>query len=190
MNGAGGFARSLRFGLLCAASCALWFLFAQPLVGRALALQSGFVVAAAAYLIAIAPRRSSGLTAAALLGMASVSLSLFGVGTATFASALAVAIGVLRSTWLWPVPRADAAAFARRFLCELALIGGGLAFAAQLSHARVFPEALALWGFLLVQSAFFVFESATAAAARTEETSLDPFEGSCRRLRAVLEKRS
>lgn len=190
MSGAGSFSRSLRFALLCAASCGLWVAFAAPVVGRTLAVESAFSLAAAAYLVGIAPRRATGMTAGTLLLAASALLMLAGVRASTFASALAVAIGVLRSAWLWPVSRGDAAAFARRFLAELALVGGGLAFAVKLGQAGVFPEALALWGFLLVQSAFFVLEGAAAPAVRAEPIAIDPFEGSCRRLRAVLEERS
>ena len=186
----GGFARSLRFAVLCAAACALWIVLAAPIAGRTLGVESALALATAAYLIGVAPRRASGMTAAALLLAASAALALVGMGPASFACALAVALGVLRSGWLWPVPRSDAAAFARRFIAELALVGGGLAFAARLSHAGVFPEALALWGFLLVQSAFFVLEGAAAPAVRGAEPPVDPFEGSCRRLRAVLEERN
>jgi hypothetical protein len=188
MSPSGGFAHSLRFAMLSAAACALWLTFAAPLLGRALALESALSLAAAAYLLGIAPRRATGLTAALLLLAVSGVLLLGGVRVATFASALAVAIGVLRSTWLWPIERGAAAAFARRFLAELALVGGGLAFAGQLIRAAIFPEALALWGFLLVQSAFFVLEGAAAQAGHAEQTSIDPFEDSCRRLRAALER--
>lgn len=182
------FAHSLRVAFVCAVACGLWLALAQPLVGRTLALQSGLAAAAAAYLIGIAPRRVRGTTAAALLLASSAVLILAGVRIAFFASALAVTLGVLRSTWLWRVPRGDAAAFARRFMLELALVAGGLAFAAELGHTGVFREALALWGFLLVQSVFFVLDGGAAAAASAEEVFVDPFEVSCRRLRAVLEK--
>jgi hypothetical protein len=186
----GGFSRSLRFALLCAAACGLWIAFAAPLLGRSFAVESAFALAAAAYLIGIAPRRATGMTAATLLLGASAALMLAGVRVSTFAGALAVGIGALRSAWLWPVSPGDAAAFARRFLAELALLGGGLLFAVKLGQAGVFPEALALWGFLLVQSAFFVLEGAAAPAVRAEPIAVDPFEGSCRRLRAVLEERN
>ena len=190
MSRPGGFSRSLRFALLCAAACGLWIVLAGPILGRKLAVESAFALAAGAYLIGIAPRRTTGMTAATLLLGASAVLMLAGVRASIFASALAVGIGVLRSAWLWPVSPGDAAAFARRFLAELALLGGGLAFAAKLGRADVFPEALALWGFLLVQSAFFVLEGAAAPAVRAQPMAIDPFEGSCRRLRAVLEERN
>jgi hypothetical protein len=185
-----GFARSLCFAVLCAGACAVWMPFAAPILGRTLAAELAFSAAAAAYLIGIAPRRTTGTTAAALLLAVCAALTVVGVRASTFAVALAAATGVLRSAWLWPVARGDAAAFARRFLAELALVGGGLAFGLQLVHSAVAREALALWGFLLVQSAFFVLEGAAAPAVRAETTALDPFEGSCRRLRAVLEERN
>jgi hypothetical protein len=190
MSRATPFSRSLRLALLCAVGCGLWIPFAAPLLGRTLAVESALSFAAAAYLVGIAPRRTLGMTAATLLLAGSALGVLLELRTATFASALAVAIGVLRSAWLWPVPRGDAAAFARRLVVELALVGGGLVFAAQLAHAGVFPAALALWGFLLVQSGFFVLQGATAPAIGAEPMAVDPFEGSCRRLRAVLEERS
>ncbi len=190
MSRTGSFSRSQRFALLCAAACGLWIALAAPLLGRGIAVQSAFAAAAAAYLIGIAPRRASGMTAAALLLGASAVLMLAGVRASIFACALAAGVGVLRSAWLWPVLPGDAAAFARRFAAELALLGGGLVFAAKLGHAAVLPEALALWGFLLVQSAFFVLEGAAAPACRAEPIAVDPFEGSCRRLRAVLEERN
>ncbi len=190
MNSAASFSGSLRFAVLCAAACALWIPCATPLFGRSFAVESGLAAATAAYLVGIAPRRATGSLAGALLLVASAALILVGVRSSTFASALAVAVAVLRSGWLWPVSRGDAAAFARRFLAELALVAGGLVFAAQLVRAAVFGEALALWGFLLVQSAFFVLEGAAAPAVRAEPVPIDPFEGSCRRLRAVLEERN
>ncbi len=187
---AGSFSRSLRLAFLGAAACGAWIAVAAPFLGRGFAIESAFALAGAAYLLGIAPRRATGMTAAALLLGASALLMLLAARVPTFATALAVALGVLRSGWLWPVSHGDAAAFARRFLAELALVGGGLVFAAKLGQATVFPEALALWGFLLVQSAFFVLEGAAAPAVHAEPIAIDPVEGSCRRLRAVLEERS
>ena len=90
---------------------------------------------------------------------------------------------------LYRDPHASVRDFALRCALEIALIGGGLALATHLFGDGRFPEAWAIWGFFLVQSAFFL--SRGRSAKRPGDTSAptepDPFEAACRRARELLE---
>jgi hypothetical protein len=67
---------------------------------------------------------------------------------------------------------------------ELALLLGGLLFARFLAGPSLLSAALALWGFLLMQSFFFL-----VAGGRSQATARDgdPFEQAHRRALALLE---
>jgi hypothetical protein len=69
---------------------------------------------------------------------------------------------------------------------EVALLVPGLLFARFLTGRALLSTAFAVWGFLLVQSFFFLVAGANAAAHRERRT--DPFEEAYRRAVILLER--
>jgi hypothetical protein len=97
--------------------------------------------------------------------------------TGELAIAFAAMLGIARSACLYP------AAPARAVLRELVLLVGGLLFARFLIGAAVPSTALALWGFFLVQSCFFLI---AGAPQRAPVGQLDPFDEAHRRALNLL----
>ncbi|MEE9278775.1 MAG: hypothetical protein V3V67_01240 [Myxococcota bacterium] len=185
-----GFGRGLLFAFLCAGAAPFYLGAAQIFLGWRLAFASYLLLAATVYLLGIARRPFAGLTAAGATGACGLALLVFGATGAELALVLGALIGLFRSGLLYPDRRAGARGFARRFAVEAGLIGAGLALGAYLLRGSLFPEAAALWGFFLVQSAFFLFAPAATAArsAAPEPAEIDPFERACRRARALLQQ--
>ena len=95
------------------------------------------------------------------------------------ALALAASVSFLRSGLLYESRPARAWAF------ELLLTGGGLALAASLLGRSELTMALAIWGFFLVQSGFFLVGGVREAPAPTARP--DPFEAAHARALALVE---
>jgi hypothetical protein len=93
--------------------------------------------------------------------------------------ALAVVLGIARSGFL------NRAAPARAVATEVVLLVGGLVFARFLAGGAT-GTALALWGFLLVQSCFFLVGGVEPRPADGRHP--DPFEDACARATEVLER--
>ena len=169
-------------GFAAAAGCGVMplLLVTAPLLGVRGALSLYLAGVAAAYVTAIAPSLRRGLGAGLFVG-------LLGVGLAAAAHALpelAVGLGVLlalaRSGFLY---RAQPG---RALAVEIALVGGGLLFARFLAGTSLLSVMLALWGFLLVQSVFFL-----VGGVRTREAGAahkDPFDAACERANAMLDR--
>jgi len=186
-----GFGRSLAFAAVAAAACPLYLAFAGLLLGWKLAMATYVVALAALYVLGIASRPARGLAAAAgvvLCGLAMLALGASGVGLAFGVAAL---LGALRSGLLCRGRAAGGDAFARRLAIEVGLLGGGLALAFHLGRSALAPEALAVWGFFMAQSAFFLIGGAEARAARRDDEAapdVDPFERAVRRAAALLDE--
>jgi hypothetical protein len=106
-----------------------------------------------------------------------------GVGLITgtlgeLALGLAVMLALARSAFLYRIP------LARAVVIEAALVVGGLLFARFLAGASILSVMLALWGFLLVQSVFFLVGA--VRARESESTCRDPFEAAYGRAVALL----
>ncbi len=184
-----GFGRSLLFAFLCAGASVFYLGAAQIFLGWRLAFASALLLAAVAYLLGVARRPTSGIAAAGATGLCGLGLLLLGATGSELAVALAALIGLFRSGLLYSDRGDGASGFARRFALEAGLLGAGLALGAYLLHGSLFPEAAALWGFFLVQSAFFLFAPAAAGRSReSEPREIDPFERACRRARALLQQ--
>jgi hypothetical protein len=91
-----------------------------------------------------------------------------------------VILGVARSGFLYR------AAPARAVALEVGLLVGGLVFARFLSATALFPTALAFWGFLLVQSLFFLVAGVRARPPGSR--GADPFEEAYQRATVLLER--
>jgi hypothetical protein len=68
---------------------------------------------------------------------------------------------------------------------EVGLVGGGLLLARFLAGPSLVAIMLAVWGFLLVQSFFFLVPGAREGARGTPQR--DPFDAAHERARALLD---
>jgi len=175
--------RTLSGGLLFAASAAAgvlpWLLVATRIVGSFGALALYLVATLAAYLAAIAPDRPRGVRAAAATVLAGLALAASADSIAALAVALALVLALGRSVFL------SVRSPARAVLVEAVLLLAGLAFARFLAGGPVFAVALAVWGFFLVQSLYFVVADARPRAIARRHP--DPFEDAHARALALLE---
>jgi len=189
VTGVATFPRTLVFGAAAAAGAPFALALLGPLFGEAGALAALAIAVSAAYLLGLARRPATGLGAALALTLSGVGGIALGATPLALAALCAVLIGVLRSGLL----RRDARAgsdFGRAFALEAALVGGGLALGAWLARGSAFPVSLALWGFFLVQSGFFLVGGPAAAAARDAAPAgeADPFERAQRRAQELLKR--
>ena len=76
----------------------------------------------------------------------------------------------------------------RALLVEASLLAAGLAFAKALAGSSVSSVALAVWGFFLVQSLFFL--AGGTAARPEEEFAEDPFDRARREAVRLMEEAS
>jgi hypothetical protein len=176
--------RTFSGGLLFAASAAAgvlpWLLVARPIIGSFGALALYLVASLAAYLAVIAPDGPRAARAAAASLLAGLALAASAESIAVLAVALALVLAVGRSLV------SDVRSPARAVLVEAALFAGGLSFARFLAAGPAFALVLAVWGFFLVQSLYFV-----VGDARSRETARchpDPFEDAHARALALLDE--
>ncbi len=172
------FGRSLLFAAIAAAGLLALAVALGPLhLPSVLACYVAAV--AAAYVVAIAPHRASGLAAGALAALLGVVLLLLplDIGQTAFGAALVVA--VCRSAILYR------ARPLRALLLELALLAGGLGLARSLADGSPASLALGLWGYLLVQSLFFLAGGVTVRSGC--DGRVDPFERARAGLLALLD---
>ena len=172
-----GFARTLGFGALAASTLPLSTLVLAPVLGGARALALHAVLAAAGYLAVMAPDARRRVAVAAGGGAAGL-LCLAWAGSNTgLLVALSLVVAVVRSGVL----------FRRGLARSLAVEGIVLLLAVATLHVLAVPglagRALALWGWFVVQSFYFL---PAGLAARARGTQGDPFERARRRLEELL----
>jgi hypothetical protein len=173
------FSRSLLFAALAAAAVVPWLVVAIPWLGSARALAFCLAATTAVYVGGLVPdraRRARVFLTTAVLGFALVLV------TRTLTEqvlGLAVLLAIVRSGFLHRAPLSRAVAI------EAVLVGTGLLFARFLSGPFPGGVAIALWGFFLVQSFYFLI-----GGIRTREASgrhPDPFEEARARMLAILD---
>jgi len=173
------FGRSAAFAAVAALAWMPWAMLVGPFLGVPAARALYLVAVAALYCGGLAkspPRRVSTTVLVAIVGCL---LALVARGTPELCLALAAALGVVRSGILRRTAPARAVAL------EAGLLIGGLVFARFLA-AGPLATALGVWGFLLVQSCFFLVGGITT---RVEDgRHPDPFEAACARATEVLER--
>jgi hypothetical protein len=172
-----GFARTLAFAALAAAGLAVAVVFGAPLFGGEGAARLYLIAAAALYALGLARDRSQRAAVLACGAVVGTALAVLPIGLG--ATAAAAACGI---------------AFARSALCgrrglhalvtEVTLMGVGLAVAHWLASGGLLALCTAVWGFFLVQSAYFLFASDGAA----ERAPRDPFEQARTSLVRLLEE--
>jgi len=174
-----GFARTLAFAAAAAAGWPAFLLVADPLLGTRIALSLYLVGAAVLYVAGLAPRRAQGACAGAAAAALGVGFLVFAPSAPFAALGAALGLGIGRSGLLYR------ARPARALAGEVALLGGGLLIARFLGGGRgPLDVALAIWGFGLVQSLFFLFGGVSPRG--DEAGSIDPFEVARRRLEELL----
>lgn len=183
------FARSALFAALAAAGCLPWAAVASPIVGPWNAQALYLVGITAFYLAGLSPASAGGppplpraMRTAVVAGLAAASLAVVARTTTELAIALAALLGIARSGFLYRAAPARAAA------TEIALLVGGLLFARFLAGSSPPSTSLALWGFLLVQSLFFLVAGTRPRSALAQHA--DPFDEAHRRAVALLERMS
>jgi hypothetical protein len=173
------------FGAVVAAGWLAWAVLAAPIIGLWDASALYLIGATAVSVVTLAgstggrPSVSRRITAALAVSVVAALLALCARTTTELCVALAVVFGVARSAFLYR------AAPARAVATELVLLVGGLLFARFLAGSSLLSWAIALWGFLLVQSFFFLVPGVHPRAAAVRG---DPFEEAHRRATALLER--
>ncbi len=174
------FTRSTLFAAVAAAGWLPWVLVAAPILGVSNARAFYLVGTTALYIAGLSPRATRQITAGALGGLVAGGLGLAAHTTTEVAIGLAMILGIARSGFLYRAAPARAAA------TEGALLLGGLLFARFLAGSPLAPTALALWGFLLVQSLFFLIAGVRVRSPGGQRA--DPFEEAHRRALTLLER--
>jgi hypothetical protein len=174
------FARSALFGAVAAAAWLPWVLVVAPLLGVWNARALYLVGVTAVYAAGLSPQGKRPLPVALATFPVAAVVALVAHTTAELAIGLATILGVARSGFFYR------AAPARAVATEVTLLLGGLVFARFLAGVSLTATALALWGFFLVQSLFFLV---AGVRARTRSGAHpDPFEEAHRRALALLER--
>jgi hypothetical protein len=172
-----GSTRSALFAAAAGAGVIIWLLAAGPVLGGRRALAVALALLPAIYLGGLAPRGAARLRVTAAAAVLGGVVGLAGATLAERALALGVLLGALRSGVVYRLQPGRAA------LAEVVLVGGGLLFARFLAGPSAFAIGLAVWGFFLVQSAFFLI-GGTRERSRAER---DPFDDALRQAAAILD---
>ena len=178
-SGARPFVRSLAFAAAAAAAMLVGTPLLAPVFGERAAVRFWIVACVVAYALVMAPSRGRAAQAAALAAAGGALLLALPTGFGAHVLGAAALLGVCRSAVLFR------ARPARAFVLESVLLCAGLALAAFLAGGTVLRVALGVWGFWLVQSAFF---AVGGIAARPDDAAQeDPFERARTRILALLE---
>jgi hypothetical protein len=174
------FLRSAVFGVVAAAGWVPWVAVAGPIAGVWNARALYLIGVTTVYVGGLSPRGARRMTAALVAGLIATAVAFAVRSTAELSIGLAVILGIARSAFLYRSTPARAVAK------EAALLVGGLVFARFLAGPSLASTGFAIWGFLLVQSLFFLTSSpgARPQAGRI----IDPFEEAHRRALALLER--
>ena len=172
-----GFGRSLAFGALAGAGLLVAHPITAPIFGPALALRLYLVGAAVLYAAGLSARPRTALAAGALGTGLAIPLLALPLDLAATATGAAVIVGLIRSGMLYRARPLRACA------AELVLQSAGLGLAGFLFEGGLVSVALAVWGYLLVQSVFFLIGG---MAPRRAESASDPFDRARAELLALL----
>jgi hypothetical protein len=173
-----GFSRSVAFGAAAAAAYVPFALAIGPALGRQGALFAFLALLIPFYLTGIGLTRRRGVAAAVLATGIIVATT---VSYATVREGLvvvALALGLARSGLAQP------GTFVRSVVLETLLFVGGLSVASVLVGSSTLSVAIALWGFFLVQSVFFLVAGPRSSSS---QGSIDPFDEAHDRATAILD---
>ena len=174
------FGRSVLLAAIIGAAWPAFALVAAPLLGARAALSLYVVGATAVYVAAIAPSIARGVATALVAVAIALGFAVVAGTPGAVVLGAALALGCARSGLLH---RGRAA---RVLAVEALLLGGGLLLARFLFAPGALGTALALWGFFLVQSAFFAIGG--LRVRDSDGVAPDRFECARRRALALLEE--
>lgn len=173
------FSRTLWFAALVAVGLPAAVLALAPGLGGRTALSLYIAASAGLYLVGCAPGRGAGLRAAIPVAAAGGLIPLLAATPEQAAALSAAMIGVCRSGFLYRSRPG------RALLLELMLALLGLGAAHLLWGPGLLAPALAIWGYYLVQSVFFLIGG---VQVRRRVAEGDPFELARSRLLQLLEE--
>lgn len=174
------FVRSALFAGLAAALWFPWALAAAPVIGAWSARALYLIAVTAAYVGGLSRQRTRAWPLATAIAFVGVGAALLVSSTAELVIVLAASLGIARSRILYRSTPARALAI------ESLLLVGGLLFARHLGGYGLISTALALWGFLLVQSVFFLIGGVRPAPL--VDRGADVFEEAHRRALMLLNR--
>lgn len=174
------FPRSVAFAALAAIGWLPWMMLSVPLVGVWNARALYLIAVLTLYVSGLAATPTTRLRVAVATGLAAAVVALAAGSTTELAIGLALALGVARSAFLYRT------ASGRAVVREVILLFAGLLLARFFTAASPASTGLALWGFLLVQSLFFLVPAVCEKPAPTSHP--DPFEEAHRRALSILER--
>lgn len=172
-----GFAPALVFGAVAAAGLLVLEPLLAPWLGLRGSLRCFAVGVATLYLLGLGESWRRGFVASALAAALGTLLLAMPLGVASTAYGAAGLVALGRSGVLYR------ARPLRAFCLEALLLLGGTALAGFLAGTSLTSLALAVWGYFLVQSAFFLVGG---VSIRREPGPVDPFERAAAELQALL----
>jgi hypothetical protein len=176
----GNFSGSLLFGAVAALGSVAFMVAMRSLLGASLALSTYCVASAVLYLVAMAPNWSRGIRIGFLAAVLGGATLVFAPSATVAVLGATVVLGLMRSGFLFR------ARPGRALTVELSLLGGGLLLANALAGAGSLGLAMAIWGFFLVQSVYFLLGGINERSESTPE--IDPFEEACVRATRLMEE--
>jgi hypothetical protein len=171
------FGRSLVFAAVAALGWWLLHPIGAACFGTSQAARLYLAFLLPLYVLGIGSDRGRALRASVAIGLGGAIIAMLPLHFGTTCVALASGLGVARSGWLH-----QSRPF-RAWLVEVTLLGAGLGLASFLLQATTATLAYGIWGFFLVQSAFFLVGG---VSARQPEPTRDAFEQARARLDALL----
>lgn len=164
----GTFSGSLAFGALAALGATAFLVATRPLLGGSVAWSVYCTAVAVVYLVAIAPDRSRGLRIGCLAGALGLVSLLVAPNSMVAVLGAVLLLGLMRSGFVF---RAKPG---RALVVELGLLSGGLVLANALADTGSLGPALAMWGFFLVQSVYFLIGGIGTRSGPSP--GIDPFQ--------------
>ncbi|MEL6195977.1 MAG: hypothetical protein AAFP04_05360 [Myxococcota bacterium] len=173
-----GFFRSIAFAAVAALAYLPTLGVFGPWLGYRESLIAFIILSSSVYAMGLVPERRRGLAAAAFIAAVGTGAAVVASPPHTVALVALVAIGVVRSGWLRPMP------FGRAAWIELMILFGSALLGSFLVGRGALGGAFAVWGVGLIQSVYFLL---VATSARSKPRQ-DPFEVARRRAMALLEE--
>jgi hypothetical protein len=173
-----GFGRTLAFAALAAAGLPVAVTFAGPIFGAEGATRLYLIAAAGIYAVGLCADRSRRAAALALAAFAGTLLAVLPLDLRATAVGAAAIVALARGALHADRPL-------RACTIEIALGAAGLAAADHFARGGLFALCLAVWGYFLVQSSWFLIGR---RGPRAGEAAQDPFDRARARLVRLLEE--
>jgi hypothetical protein len=173
-----GFGRSLAFAALAAAGLPVAVTFAGVLFGGGGAARLYVLTAACLYVTGLCADRGRRVAAFACAAFAALILALLPLDLRATAVGAAAVVALVRGVLV------AGSRSVRTLVIEVALGAAGLAVAAWFARGGLLALCLAIWGYFLVQSGYFLIGARGVSAGSPEQ---DPFDRARARLLRLLE---